>query len=247
MTAETADLTTSQRVVRQYYETTSSRESFTPAMMERQIVTLERLLGDWAPQEGEVVVDLGSGMGETCAAAVARGAASVTGINLSASENELARSIVPQATFVEADIVAGLAALPDASVDRITALNILEHLDKQVLAATLDQAMRVLKPGGSLIAMTPNAGSPFGAMTRYWDITHELAFTPSAFIQIGRLCGFSRFDFRECGPRPHGVVSAIRYVLWQAIRLGIKIRLMIELASTKGGIYTADMLTRLTK
>jgi len=84
-------------------------------------------------------------------------------------------------------------------------------------------------------------------MTRYWDITHEIAFTPSAFRQIGSLCGFKRLDFRECGPRPHGVVSAIRYVLWQMIRLSIKFRLLVEMASTKGGIYTADMLTRMAK
>ena len=243
----TAELTTSERVVRNYHETTSSRTPFSADMLDAQVAQYERLLRDWAPQRGEVVVDLGSGMGEGCALALARGAASATGINLSASENELARRIVPQATFLDADLVAGLAALPGASVDRIIALNILEHLDKQVLAATLEEAARVLKPGGVVIAMTPNAGSPFGAMTRYWDITHELAFTPSAFTQIGLLCGFSRFDFRECGPRPHGVVSTIRYVLWQAIRLGIKARLLIELASTRSGVYTADMLTLLGK
>lgn len=243
----TAEPTTSERVVRQYHETTSSRTPFSADMLDHQIAQLERLLGDWAPRHGEVVVDLGSGMGEGCALAIARGAASATGINLSAAENEVARGIVPKATFVDADLVSGLATLADASVDRIIALNILEHLDKQVLAATLDQAARVLRPGGVVVAMTPNAGSPFGAMTRYWDITHEIAFTPSAFVQIGLLCGFSRFDFRECGPRPHGIVSSIRFVLWQLIRLGIKARMMIEFASTRGGIYTADMLTRLGK
>lgn len=243
----TAELTTSERVVRNYYETTSSHAPFSADMLDSQVAQYERLLGDWAPQRGEVVVDLGSGMGEGCALAIAHGAASATGINLSASENELARRVVPGATFLDMDLVSGLATLADASVDRIIALNILEHLDKQVLAATLDQAARVLRPGGVVVAMTPNAGSPFGAMTRYWDITHEIAFTPSAFVQIGLLCGFSRFDFRECGPRPHGIVSSIRFVLWQLIRLGIKARMMIEFASTRGGIYTADMLTRLGK
>lgn len=243
----TSELSTSERVVRNYYETTSSRTSIGAEDLAHSVTTLGRLLGDWSPRNGEVVVDLGSGMGEGCAFALARGAASATGINLSSGENELARSIVPGATFLDADIVSGLASLPDASVDRITALNILEHLDKQTLAATLEQASRVLKPGGVLIAVTPNAGSPFGAMTRYWDITHEIAFTPSAFTQIGLLCDFTRFDFRECGPRPHGVVSTIRYVLWQLIRLQIKFRLMVEVASTKGGIYTADMITLMAK
>lgn len=239
--------TTQERVIDQYFETTSSRTAFTEAMKANAISTLGRLLGDWGAQPGEVVVDLGSGMGEGCLFALSRGAASATGINLSSGENQLARERVPGATFLDTDLVSGLKSLADGSVDRIMALNILEHIDKQTLATVLEEAARVLKPTGCLVAMTPNAGSPFGSMTRYWDITHEIAYTPSAFRQIGLLCGFKRFDFRECGPRPHGVTSTIRFAPWQMIRLGIKFRLMVEMASTKGGIYTADMLTRMAK
>ena len=239
--------TTQERVIGQYFETTSSRTPFTEAMKANAVATFGRLLGDWGTKPGEIIIDLGSGMGEGCLFALARGAASATGINLSGSENELARERVPGATFLDTDLVSGLKGLADNSVDRIMALNILEHIDKQTLATVLEEAARVLKPSGCLVAMTPNAGSPFGSMTRYWDITHEIAYTPSAFRQIGLLCGFKRFDFRECGPRPHGVVSTIRYVLWQMIRLSIKFRLMVEMASTKGGIYTADMLTRMAK
>ena len=72
MTGNVAELTTSERVVRSYFETTSSAEAFTPAIVDHQVAMLGRLLGDWSPVEGEVVVDLGSGMGETCALAVAR-------------------------------------------------------------------------------------------------------------------------------------------------------------------------------
>ncbi len=52
-------------------------------------------------------------------------------------------------------------------------------------------------------------------------------------------------EFRECGPVVHGVVSAARYALWQAIRLGIAAWFLIEVADTKGGVYTMDMLVRL--
>jgi len=244
---EAAVPTTQERVIDQYFETTSSRTPFTEAMKANAVTTYHRLLGDWGAQPGEVMVDLGSGMGEGCLFALSRGAVSATGINLSGSENNLARERVPGATFLDTDLISGLKGFADGSVDRVMALNILEHIDKQTLAAVLEEVARVLKPTGFLVAMTPNAGSPYGSMTRYWDITHEIAYTPSAFRQIGLLCGFKRFDFRECGPRPHGVTSTIRYVLWQMIRLGIKFRLMVELASTKGGIYTADMLTRMGK
>jgi SAM-dependent methyltransferase len=247
MTAPQDNVTTRERVVRSYFETTSSRNAANATNLTATLQGLGRLLGDWSPQPGAHIVDLGSGMGETCAFAMQRGAASATGINLSEGENALARTLAPDATFLDADLVTGMAGIADNSVDGIYALNILEHLDKEQLSAVLENAARILKPSGYLVAVTPNAGSPFGAMTRYWDITHQIAYTPSSIRQIGLLCGFTGFAFRECGPRPHGIVSGIRYILWQFIRLKIKIRLLIELASTKEGIYTADMLMKLTK
>jgi len=245
--ADPATESTHDRVVRSYFETTSSRTTADEQSIRRSNVSLGRLLGDWAPQRNEVVVDLGSGMGECCAFALHNHARSATGINLSASENELARRLVPGATFVDTDLVSYLRAAEPGSVDRIMALNILEHLDRDTLATVLEHAARILRPGGVLVAVTPNATSPFGAMTRYWDITHHLAFTPSSVRQIGMLCGFGQFDFRECGPRPHGLVSTIRFGLWQMIRLWIKFRLLVETASIKGGIYTADFMIRFSK
>jgi hypothetical protein len=54
-------------------------------------------------------------------------------------------------------------------------------------------------------------------------------------------------EFCECGPVPYALVSGLRYALWQLIRLVIKAYLLVEMASDKGGIYTADMMFRLTK
>ena len=118
---------------------------------------------------------------------------------------------------------------------------------KDELVKVLDQSKRVLRDGGNLVAMVPNATSAYGAMTRYWDITHLQAFTPSSVQQLMRLCGYSSAEFSEWGPRIHGIVSLSRYVLWQMIRMAIYLRLIIETGSSKEGIYTADMLFRLTK
>jgi hypothetical protein len=94
--------------------------------------------------------------------------------------------------------------------------------------------------------MVPNALSPFAASTRYWDLTHERAFVPNNFHQLAALAGFSpNVDFRECGPEPHGVKSAVRYLLWQALRGAVAGWYLIETASTRGGVYTMDMLVRL--
>jgi SAM-dependent methyltransferase len=245
----TPQSSTSRRVVRDYYRTTSGG-SIDPAATERSrevsLRGLRRRLGSWLEVSGKDVIDLGCGTGELCELAMRGGARSVVGVNLSEEEIAFARSGCG-AQFVGEDIATYLRRQPDASCDAIFALNILEHLDKDTLGCVLDDCRRVLREGGYLVAIVPNATSPFGAMTRYWDITHENAFTPSSLRQLARLCGFAGTEFRECGPVVHGVVSAVRYLLWQCIRALIWSYLMVELASSKGGIYTADLLARFHK
>lgn len=243
-----SEQTAEDRVVQDYFRTTSGIGSARDnTAFTTSLTGLQRRLGDWFDVQDKDVVDLGSGTGELCKLAVQKGARHIVGVNMSAGEIEFARSQV-DAEFVLQDIEAYLQARPEASVDRIFALNILEHLDKDKLVGVLEAAFRCLRPGGRLVAMVPNATSPFGGMTRYWDITHYNAFTPSSVLQLSRLVGFGEgAHFRECGPVPYGFVSGVRYVLWQMIRLVIKGYLMVELASTKGGVYTADMQFRLCK
>lgn len=235
------------RIVRDYFISTSQAGIADRSTDYGSITAgLKRGLGDWLDVEDKVVIDLGCGTGELSWLACDQGASEVVGVNLSEEEIDFARPHVP-AKFVHQDILTYLSQRPDDSVDRIYALNILEHLTKDDLVAVLEQSQRCLRRGGQLIAMVPNATSPFGTMTRYWDFTHLAAFTPSSVRQLQRLCGFRSIEYREWGPRPHGLTSTIRYLLWQAIRGMIWFRLMVELASDKGGIYTADMLFRLTK
>lgn len=233
------------RVARQYYETTSAvglgTNDFRTAT-----AGLRRGLGDWLDVSGKRVVDLGCGTGGLCWLAMDLGASHVVGVNLSEGEIEFARPHV-DAEWVHDDVVHYLRDRPTESVDVIFALNILEHLEKQQLVELLEHARRCLSPGGALIAMVPNATSAYGSMTRYWDITHCTAFTPSSVSQLMRLCGFARAEFREWGPVPHGLVSAFRYAAWQVIRACTWLRLMIETGGGKGSVYTADMIFRLTR
>jgi len=236
------------RVVKGYFQTTSSQERAGPGhSVAASIKGLERRLGAWMNVTRRDVVDLGSGTGLLCRLAQAKGAATVVGVNLCQDEIEIARQIV-DTPFVCMDIQHWLRTQPDESIDVIFALNILEHLSKDVLVDVLESAFRCLRPGGKLVAMVPNATSPFGGMTRYWDFTHHEAFTPSSVRQVARLIGFSHeVEFRECGPVPHGFRSLLRYALWRLIRMTLKAYLLVELADAKGGIYTADMMFRLRK
>lgn len=210
-------------------------------------VGVARGLGDWLDVAGLDAFDLGCGRGELCWLLGERGARRVVGVNLCQDQIDEAVEGGVEAEFVCEEIYEFLKGQADESVDRIFAMNILEHLDKDHLVAVLEQAWRCLRPGGQLVAMVPNAISTYGSMTRYWDITHILAFTPNSVMQLQRLSGYATAEFREWGPRPHSFLSTIRYGLWQVIRLITALRLMVELGSDKGRIYTADMLFRLTK
>lgn len=207
---------------------------------------LARSLSGWLDVENKFVVDLGCGTGQLCWVLKDFGAKEVVGVNACKEEVDLAKRRV-DAQFEVQDILRYLSSMKDESVDNIYALNIFEHLEKGYLMNVLTQCSRVLKPNGTVTAIVPNATSPYGGMTRYWDITHVLSFTPSSVNQLKNFCGFKCAEFKELGPRPHGVISGLRYLLWRAIRLFIMFRLLIETASVKGAVYTADFAFRLTK
>ena len=228
-----------------YYKTTSSiydievnYNVYAPGII--------RSLGDWLDVKDKTVLDLGCGTGQLCWVLKVMGAKDIVGVNSCKEEIEIARERV-DAKFQIEDILLYLNGLQDKSIDNIYALNILEHLEIDYLCSVLSQIYRVLKPKGTLTAIVPNATSPFAGMTRYWDITHVLSFTPSSVHQLKNHVGFMRAEFKELGPRPHGILSTIRFIIWRFIRIIIMFRLLVETASIKGGFYTADFIFRLTK
>jgi 2-polyprenyl-3-methyl-5-hydroxy-6-metoxy-1,4-benzoquinol methylase len=234
-----------KEVTERYLTTTSSRAgAIDAAHYEMAAQQLRRRLRHWMPQRGSRVLDLGCGLGELLYLCQTSGCAQMVGVNLCREEIEAARPYA-QANFQCMDILEYLRN-SSATFDQIFALNILEHLDKDSLLDVLRQSGAHLAPGGTLVAMTPNAISPLGSVTRYWDITHECAFTPNNFRQLAPLAGFSsQVEFRECGPVPHGPVSFSRWMVWQGVRAAIRTYLLVEVADSKGGIYTMDMMVRL--
>lgn len=232
-----------------YYATTA-RRGHAPSRdhYDACAAQLRRRLRGWLPADlSAPCIDLACGCGELLYMLEQDGFTNTCGVDLCAEELDEARSFIKGELALE-DAVAFLRRRPDGSAGFITALNLLEHLKKDSLRDLLIEARRVLRSGGSLVAMVPNALSPFGASTRYWDLTHERAFVPNNFHQLAALAGFSRsVDFRECGPLPHGIKSGVRYLLWQALRGAVAGWYLIETASTRGGIYTMDMLVRLHK
>ncbi len=236
-----------REITHNYFQTTACRGHVSSPEHYRQSAQLWgwRLRG-WLPDGLDLrCLDLACGCGELLYFLQQRGYRNLAGVDLCRDELDAARVCVT-AKLVHADVADFLRTAPDASFDFITALNFLEHLPKDLLFTVLTEVRRVLRPGGTLVAMVPNAISPFGSLTRHWDLTHEWAFTPNNFRQLAALVGFDpAVEFRECGPIAHGIVSGARVLLWKLIRLGIRAWFMVEVANPKDGIYTMDMLVRM--
>ena len=105
------------------------------------------------------------GQGATTAWLAARfPGARITGINISEKQLATCRTVAPDATFLLMD--ATELDLPDASVDLVTCVEAAFHFEPRV--EFLREALRVLRPGGSLVLSDilfdlPQASAPYPA------------------------------------------------------------------------------------
>ncbi len=124
----------------------------------------------------------------------------------------------------------------------ITAFSVLEHQTRAELFDLLDAIRDSLTPGGTLIAVVPNAKGLFGAHVRFADITHELSFSPSSVHQICSVTGFELVHVLEHGPLVHGPVSALRWTAWQIIRSVLLAARVAEGADWQWPVFTQDLV-----
>ena len=129
-------------------------------------VTLQR--AGFSP--GMTLLDVGTGRGEMLAVAAELGARYAIGVEYAAAATALtrqtlsSRNVEDRAAVLLAD--ARQLPLPDASVDMVTMLDVIEHLAPPELDSALREARRVLRPGGKLV------GHTFPTRTIY-DVTYR--------------------------------------------------------------------------
>ncbi len=113
-----------------------------------------------------------------------------------------------------------LSFLASESFDVVFSSNFFEHLpSKEVLANVVDEARRVLVPGGRLLAMGPNVKALPGS---YWDyFDHHIPLTEKSVAELLELHGF---EVKESLPRflPYTLKSRLPSWDW-LVRLYIKL------------------------
>lgn len=125
---------------------------------------------------------------------------------------------------VAGDLVAHLARQRPGSLGAVTMFQVVEHLPFPVLVSTLADIARVLRPGGVLIAETPNALNLRVAASTFWiDPTHQRPLHPELLEFLAQECGFAsteRLFANRIGPAspdlsalPPPIADAVRRLI----------------------------------
>jgi 2-polyprenyl-3-methyl-5-hydroxy-6-metoxy-1,4-benzoquinol methylase len=187
-----------------------------------------KLIRSYFPRDrSSDIIDLGCGHGTLIHFAREAGYHRILGIDGSLQQVDAALRLGIDG-IRHGELVEAISSMENNSLDAVVTFDVIEHFRKDELIGFVDQVLRVLRSNGRWIIHTPNAESLFGARMRYGDFTHELAFTRESISQLLFSSGFARVDCYEDAPVVHGVVSAVRYLLWKAIRTGLRFLLAVE-------------------
>lgn len=143
------------------------------------------------------VVDLGCGRGEWLRL-LADSEIQALGIDTNPSMVEHCRANGLQAEV--ADALAYLRQQPEKSLPAITAFHVIEHVPLAVLVELIDEALRVIRPGGLVLFETPNPENLIvGACNFYTDPTHRNPLPPALMAFMLESRGFTnvRIDRRH--------------------------------------------------
>ena len=167
-------------------------------------VLWRRVFSRWVAA-GDTVLDLGAGYCEFINNAVAKRRIAVD------LNPETARLAAPgiEVKAVSADALQFIGA---GEVDVVFTSNFLEHLpSKDAVARVLDEAHRVLRPGGRIIAMGPNIRYLAGA---YWDyFDHHVPLSHASLCEALALHGFA-LEHVEAKFLPYTVKGARLRLRW---------------------------------
>ena len=134
------------------------------------------------------MLELGSGRGEFARDFCTRyGEARFLGVELSRAGVELASKLVPEAHFVQRDLLSDAPAGDQANFGATHAIcsEVLEHVDEP--ARLVRNATAYMAPGCRLVVTVP--GGPFNAF--YKHIGHRRHYAPAELQKLLEGCGFA--------------------------------------------------------
>ena len=203
---------------------------------------LNKIIREHFPSDRSArIIDLGCGHGAVIHFAQTAGYQNVMGVDRSPEQVEEAQRL-GIAGITEGDLSESLESRSDESVDLIVAFDVIEHFTKDELVLFVDEINRVLRKGGKWIIHTPNGESPFAGRMRFWDFTHEQAFTRYSLAQLLVASGFSFVTCYENTPIPQGIKSTVRWILWKIFRGMLRVFIAAETGLLDDCIFSQNLL-----
>lgn len=142
------------------------------------------------PGDDAIIVDLGSGRGEWLEVLAEHG---YRGRGVDSNRGMLEASRARGHEVFEADALEYLRDQPENSLASITSMHMVEHMPHAVVVRLLDEARRVLRPGGVLILETPNPENVLvGSCMFYMDPTHLHPIPPPLLQWTVQMRGFEQ-------------------------------------------------------
>lgn len=167
--------------------------------------TLPAYFKDCLPSKASSVLDIGCGFGQMLIAMNKMGYENICGIDISteAIDHCLKHNLKVQLITDLNDFT----TTSTSTYDFIIMSHVLEHLPKDTIISTLQLIKnKLLKPGGALFIMVPNAQSNTGCYWAYEDFTHNTLFTAGSLFFVLKCAGFEQVDFIDvlgtAGSRP---------------------------------------------
>jgi SAM-dependent methyltransferase len=167
-------------------------------IMERQKVYLPPMRQAVAASNARPVVDLGCGRGEFLELLRVDG---IRALGVDQNSVMVSECLTMALEAVESDIIAYLKEQSSASLSGLTSFHVVEHLPYRTLIEFLDDAFRVLAPGGVLMLETPNPANLIVAAERFhMDPTHVKPLPSDLLSFLAEARGFVNVEVMPLHP-----------------------------------------------